>query len=113
MEDLFVPLAFFATAFGIIWVIFSSRNRERMAMIEKGVSPKDFNLQQKSSVFGILKWGLLLAGVGFGIFVGSLLDTYTEIAHEAAYFACALLFGGLGLLLAFLITKKGSEKEQE
>ena len=111
MEEVLIPLAFFVAAFGIIWVIFSTRNRERMAMIEKGVNPKDFIARQSASVYGILKWALLLAGVGFGIFIGSLLETYTDIDDEPAYFACALLFGGLGLLLSFLITKKGMDRE--
>ena len=56
-----------------------------------------------------MKWALLLVGVGLGLFIGSLLETYTSIQEEPAYFASALLFGGLGLVVAFLITKKGGE----
>ena len=111
LEDILIPVVVFAAIFGIIWVIFSTRNRERMAMIEKGVNPKDFMAQRKISVYGIIKWALLLVGVGLGLFLGSLLDTYTEIPEVAAYFAGALLFGGLGLVLAFIITKRGEGKE--
>ena len=36
-----------------------------MAMIEKGVDPKDFlNPNKSSNPYGILKWALLLVGVG-------------------------------------------------
>jgi len=107
MTEILVPIAFFAAAFGIVWVIFSARNRERMAMIEKGVDPKEFLSAGKVNTYGILKWALLLVGVGLGLFIGNLFQAYTQLDEEAAYFASALLFGGLGLVLAFVITKKG------
>jgi hypothetical protein len=52
----------------------------------------------------------LLVGVGFGLFIGSVLEAYTSIHEEAAYFAAALFFGGAGLFAAFLIAKKAEEK---
>ena len=110
MEDVLIPLVVFAALFGIIFVIVSARNRERMAMIEKGVSPKDFMTNKKPSVYGILKWAMLLVGIGLGLFLGSLLETYTEIPEEPAYFACALFFGGLGLAIAFFITKNADDQ---
>lgn len=109
LTEILVPIAIFAAIFGIVFVVITARNRERMAMIEKGVNPKDFlNVNRISNPYGILKWALLLVGVGFGLFIGSLLETYTQIAEEPAYFASALFFGGLGLVAAFLITKKAS-----
>lgn len=111
MEDFFIVLVIFAAIFGIVFVIASARNRERMAMIEKGVDPKTFMSDRKPNSYGILKWALLLAGLGFGLFIGSLLETYTSIQEEPAYFASALFFGGLGLFLSFQIAKKAEEKE--
>ena len=108
LTDILVPISAFALAFGIVFIIFSARNRERMAMIEKGVDPKDF-MRGKPNVYNILKWALLIIGVGLGVFLGSLLETYTSISEEAAYFAPILLFGGLGLFIAFLITKNAKE----
>jgi hypothetical protein len=105
-EDILIPLIVFAALFGIIFVLVSARNRERMAMIEKGVNPKDFLQRGTPNAYGILKWALLLVGLGFGLFIGSLLETYTQIQEEPAYFASALFFGGMGLVLAFLIQKK-------
>lgn len=104
LEDILVPIGAFALTFGIIYIIVAARNRERMSMIEKGVDPKDF--LSKPNAYNILKWALFFVGIGFGVFIGSLLDSYTVLQHEAAYFAPILLFGGLGLLIAFLITKK-------
>jgi FtsH-binding integral membrane protein len=108
MTEILVSIAFFAAAFGIVFVVIAARNRERLSMIEKGVNPKDFRTD-KTSIYGILKWALLLVGVGLGLFLGGLFETYTEIPHEAAYFACALFFGGLGLAIAYMITKKAGD----
>ncbi len=55
-EDFLIVLIIFAAIFGIVFVIAQARNRERMAMIEKGVSPKDFMTERRPNSYGILKW---------------------------------------------------------
>ncbi len=109
-EEILIPLIIFASIFGIVYVIVTARNRERMAMIEKDVNPKDFiSPRPPSNSSGILKWALLLVGLGFGLFIGGLLEAYTEIPEEPAYFSAALFFGGLGLVFAYMITRKNEE----
>lgn len=110
-ENFLIVLIIFAAIFGIVFVIATARNKERMAMIEKGVGPKDFMTERRPNSYGILKWALLLVGVGFGLFIGSLLDAYTRVPEEPAYFAAALFFGGAGLFAAFLIAKNAEEKK--
>jgi len=110
-EDVFIVLIIFAAVFGMVFIIATARNRERMAMIEKGVNPKDFMRDRRPNSYGILKWALLLVGIGFGLFIASLLDTYTSIHEVPAYFASSLFFGGAGLFSSFLIAKKAEEKE--
>lgn len=109
-ENFLIVLIIFASIFGIVFVLAQARNRERMAMIEKGVSPKDFMTERRPNSYGVLKWALLLVGIGFGLFIGSLLEAYTSIQEEPAYFAASLFFGGAGLFAAFLIAKKAEEK---
>ena len=109
-EEILIPLIIFASIFGIVFVVISARNRERMAMIEKDVNPKDFTTPRTPNSYGILKWALLLGGLGFGVFIGSLLETYTAIQEEPAYFASTLFFGGMGLFLAFVISKQAEKK---
>ena len=104
-EDILIVLIIFAAIFGVVFVVASARNRERMAMIEKGVDPKDFLSKPKSSMYTTLRWALLLVGVGLGLFLGSVLETYTRVPEEPAYFGSALFFGGIGLAIAFLLQK--------
>jgi len=105
-EDILIPLVVFGAIFGVFYVYISARNRERMAMIDKGVDPKDFIVKNKLSMYSVLKWAMLLVGVGSGLFIGSLLEAYTSIKEEPAYIASALFFGGIGLTAAFFIQKK-------
>lgn len=111
IAETLVPIAAFIAIFGIVFVVITARNREKMALIEKGADPKDY-MRGKPNVYSILKWALLLVGVGIGVFIGSLLETYTELTEEASYFGPILLFGGLGLLVAFLITKKANGDQE-
>ena len=113
LTEILVPISIFAACFGIVYVVVTARNREKMAMIEKGVDPKDFISKPKNYSHSVITWALLLVGVGIGLFLGSVLETYTDIPEEPAYFACALLFGGLGLTGAYLIAKKNKAKDQE
>ena len=64
LQTILALLIIFGSLFGSLYIFLSSRNKERMAMIESGVNPKDFIIQRKVSAYGILKWALLLAGVG-------------------------------------------------
>ena len=111
MNDILIVLIVFAAVFGTVFVVISARNRERMSMIDKGVNPKDFIRQRTSNPYGILKWALLLVGLGLGLFIGSLLESYTALEEVSAYFASTLFFGGLGLVLAFVLTNKADNPE--
>ncbi len=46
-RDLLVSLAAFAGIFGMFYVFFMTRYRERMAMLERGVDPSVFNNKGK------------------------------------------------------------------
>lgn len=104
MEDIFISLAVFGSIFGIVFVVITARNRERLSMIEKGINPLEY--RSKSNNGGLLKWALLIVGLGLGFFVGSVIENYTTIQEEPAYFGSVLFFGGLGLLVAYLMERK-------
>jgi uncharacterized membrane protein YiaA len=104
---IFIPIAFFIMLFGIVYVVITSRNRERMLLIEKGADPKLFESVKKTSTGGVLKWGLLMVGVGLGIFLATLLVD-AGMNEPASYFAMICIFGGLGLLVAYKIDQKNN-----
>ena len=106
MEGLFVPVAFFAAVFGIVYVIVAARNKERLAMIERGVDMTIFNADKRSYTYIAMKLGLLFIGIGLGVFIGSFLEIFTVLYEGQAITSLSFIFGGLGLVTGFLIEKK-------
>jgi O-antigen/teichoic acid export membrane protein len=114
-----VPLDMFAMVFGIIYL----RTRQNLAMIEKGMNPKEF--ANRPAPYRNLKWGLLLVGSGIGLFLAYLIDNFMlyKISHTdsfgnngantAIYFALIAIGGGLGLIQSYRMEKKELlDKEQ-
>ncbi len=93
---------FFAMIFGIVYLA----TRQNMAMIEKGMNPKD---RVRRSAPRYLKWGLLLIGAGVGLLLAFLVDTLMiphEVEPVAVYFSLIAIGGGLGLVASYRIDKK-------
>ncbi|MDP4223195.1 MAG: hypothetical protein Q8868_07785 [Bacteroidota bacterium] len=104
-------IAFFATVFGIMYVFYTTRNKERLSLIEKGADASLFNTGKDVQGAGwnklTLKIGLLLVGVGLGIIVGAILESMNVFPHEeAGYFSMIFIFGGLSLVLFYLFDRK-------
>jgi len=104
-EEILIPLALFAAIFGIVYVYLSTRNKERMSMIEKGADASMFT-QKRNHTGMTLKFGMLLVGVALGILVGSLIDEYTTLPEEVGYFSMIFLFGGGALIANSVIENK-------
>ena len=96
-----------AVLFGIMYVYYTTRNRERMALIEKNADPSILKPGSNGSfkLFAI-KFGMLLMGVGLGILVGNILTATTVLKEEVAYFSMIFLFGGAGLFTSYFVGKK-------
>jgi hypothetical protein len=105
-------IALFATVFGIYYVSVTTRNRERMALIDKGADASLFNTGKEGqvSLFNwnkfTLKLGMLFMGVGLGIIAGSILDTMDVMPDGPDYVSMIFLFGGLSLVLFYIIDRK-------
>ena len=112
MEVLVAFIALFATVFGIYYVHVTTRNKERMALIDKGADASLFNTgkEGQTSFFNwnkvTLKIGMLLMGVGIGIIVGSILNSMQVMENGSDYTSMIFLFGGLSLVLFYLIDRK-------
>jgi len=116
-EVVFISL--FIIIFGIFFLHYSTRNKERLALIEKGADASIFfsakAAQKKSSVpiwkVLILNLAVLLMGIGAGIFLGSILEAYTLIDDGVAYAGSVFLMAGVGLFIGFTQSKKLVEKD--
>ncbi len=114
MVEILVPLGFFATIFGIVYIAVTARNKERLALIEKGQDASIFKDEdQLHGRYNALKLGLLAIGVGIGLVIGNILDYNNVMDDEVAYFSMILLFGGLGLLLYYRLMKKIKPEKEE
>jgi hypothetical protein len=111
MNENSVGMVFFiiagAVIFGTLYVYYTTRNRERMALIEKNADPSILKSASNGSfkLFPI-KFGMLLMGIGLGILFGSILLATTVLKEEVAYFSMIFLFGGAGLFASYFVGKK-------
>ncbi len=107
-EVIIVPIIF-GIFFGIVYLFFTTRNKERMALIEKGIGAEIFNKGERRTApiwkVLILNMALLLIGIGIGIFVATILDHYTSLNEDSIYPATIFTTAGLGLLAGFNMTK--------
>ncbi len=100
----------FGTLFGIIYLYFSTRNKERMALIEKGADASIFISNKKERTAPIwkviiLNLALLSMGVGVGIVLGGILWKNLGVDPDIAMPGSIFLMAGTGLLISFFITK--------
>ena len=123
-----ILITMFAGGFAMIFGIVYLRTRQNLAMIEKGMNPKQF--ADRPAPYKNLKWALLLIGAGFGLFLAYMLDLYvlqrnvtTEIIggntyqnHDdkaAIYFALIAIGGGLGLFGSYRMEKKWWDENKD
>jgi hypothetical protein len=136
MDFITIPLVVGMITLGIykLFELFVHR-KERLTMIEKIGSTFDASMiqnkfsfpEKKLPVFGTLKIACLLLGVGLGLLIGFTLTQSLGLNQMArvndnwhmsdtigvVYGASVLLFGGLGLLVAFILEMKYTKKLKE
>ncbi|MFC2116093.1 DUF6249 domain-containing protein [Bacteroidota bacterium] len=106
LEEVLVPIIFFILVFGMFYLYISARNKERLALIEKGADASIFT-GGKSTGSGkwILTLGILAVGIALGVIIGTLMES-AGMDEEVAYPASIFLFGGGALIAAYFIGKK-------
>jgi hypothetical protein len=111
MGEGFVAIMFFITFFGAIFGVayfyFTTRNRERLALIEKNADPAIFkvepvNILKKFSI----KLGMLFIGGGLGVLVGNILTVTTRLEEPVSYLAMIFMFAGAGLVASYFVARK-------
>lgn len=112
-----LPLvALCAMVFGIVYINVTARHRQRMAMIAKGMDPGGLGPRRDQQMG--LAFGLLMLGVGLGLFLGHLLAHVMPPAPNAydphpanplPYFIMVLLCGGGALVAHHFIIRGGNK----
>lgn len=105
--EFLVGIAFFATVYGIFHLYV--RRKERLALIDKGLTASIFN--SEANVSPSLKWGIFFIGIAVGFLLGEMLVQTTRMEEGIAYLSMIFLFGGIGLVTYYFIARKHVRKE--
>src|SRR6266542_5212131 len=106
--EVLVPITLFAGGFAMIFGIVYLKTKENLAMVEKGMNPKQ--QYNRPAPFKSLKLGLLLLGAGLGLLLAFIIDAnmpsrggfpHHDDANAAIYFALIAMGGGLGLITSY------------
>jgi len=91
--------------FGICYYFFTTRHKERMALIENGLPPEHFKAQGHFRKF-LLVLGVLCTGSALGILSGLLITPY--VAYPDIYVLSFTLFlsTGISLIVSYFILEK-------
>lgn len=102
--ELLIPLGLFSLVFGIIYILITARNKERMAMIERGININEKVETRVKSPSSLMKFALPIVGIGFGLIFGQIIYnfTYPILPQVLAIISSSLLFGGLGILIYYM-----------
>lgn len=98
-------VGFFTALIYWVHIYYTSRHRERMALLETGQDARIFSTQSRPE--RTLKLGIVLFCVGVGVLLGYFLEQL-GMDGEAAYFSMILLLGGLGLISYYLFFARKS-----
>lgn len=95
-------------------LMMENQNKERLALIEKGIDPSIVFKKEKRTSNDPLFWGLLLMGIGFGAFCGSVVWYNYQLASQRDMTnASALFFGGIGLILYYITRRRSDRKKAQ
>ena len=118
--EVLIPITIFAGGFAMIFGIVYLKTRENLAMVEKGMNPKQ--RYNSPAPFKSLKLGLLLLGAGLGLLTAYLIDTAilrsgTDPFHYQRnipflYFSLIAVGGGLGLIGSYITEKKEYDRNR-
>jgi len=104
MEGIVVPVSFFLAIFAILYVYYTTRTKERLALIEKGADASIFKIDPAASRLSLVKWGIFLIGLSVGVISGYALSM--AIDEVVAFFTTILLAGGVSLIIAYRVVDK-------
>jgi hypothetical protein len=113
MEGAVIVLIVFFSITLIFGIYAYTRHRERMAMLDKGLSAEDI---RSINAFGMtrinplssLKWGIVFITIGVAVLTGMWLSATFNV-EEGVYPGLISLFAGLGLVIFYTIAGRKAQ----
>lgn len=106
----FIPIVVSLGAFLMIWGTRYLENKENMAMIERGIDPATMRRRRRNAdPSQTLKNALMFVGAGIGLLLALMFSksfNLEEGEKTAVFFGLIAIFGGLGMLAAYLYERK-------
>jgi uncharacterized membrane protein len=101
----FIPItiSLALAGFGIAYYYLTTRSRERLALIDKGLAPTSF-AQSRNYLPLLLLLGVLSMGIAAGIAAGAVLTTLVG-DQNYVYPTTIFFFAGLSLVVAYYLLK--------
>ncbi len=107
-----IPMVAIMFTFGIpgiliFWWLYT-KHRERMRLIEKGLTPEEVKAyftetnNKPRNPYSSLKWGILLTFLGIGIFLANLLEGMYDL-EEGVMMGIIVLSSGIGFLVYYTV----------
>jgi len=113
MNDDFIAIIAMLLVFGIpgliiFWAIYT-KHKERMRLIEKGLTPEEFKNyfakeEKMHSPYRGLKWAIILVSLGAGIIISNILYERFDLS-DGYTSGLVLMFLGIGFLIYYLVIK--------
>ncbi len=98
--------------FGISYYYFTTRHRERMTLLEKGLAP-DYFKSTGSYLSFVLILGVVSIGISLGTITGTVLHSVgPRVMQEFAFPASLFLFLGISLLVSYYLLQQIQNKRK-
>lgn len=112
--DSLVWISFFAAVFLAWYFYLKARNKERLALIEKGVDVSEFYTKSDLKFrFPWLKIGIIVTGISIGFALGLFIIADPNFSFEEGpvVLATSFFFGGVSIIIAYFVDKPQRKRQ--
>lgn len=109
-----IALPLILVILSVYWTV-TSKHKEKMAMIERGIAPDENASDRQPNRYGSLRNGLLMIGLAIGTIAGIFLARTMREEYEMFLIIVAMIVvcGGIAFTSYFFISKKLMEQEEK
>jgi hypothetical protein len=113
----FVIIAVFLSIFGTVYTYLTYRNKERLALIDSGLSPDSFKQMLVGNGKSLLVSGIVFIGFSSGIISGFFFEKYLLVNYNPngyrnypqAYLTMIPFCIGIALVISFYISRRNNK----